>query len=139
MIPDLTSFFADYERAFNAFDVDTILTLYAQWSMAAGPQGNACAQNDSTLRTILAQSYEFYKTLYRRNGIAGTRIAALRQTPIDDCHAMATVTWAMMRPDGSQVLTFDVTYIVQQVGGALTIILFIAPDEMAILHEKGLL
>ena len=141
--PNLERFFEAYADGFNQAlagrpDVAAISGRFADVFIAAGPGGVEAGKNDSDFPQMLEKGFDFYRSI-------GTKRMAVRGIdvmPIDPLHALVTVHWdSEYEPrEGNPVsIAFEVHYLMQAVGGAPRIVVFIAGDEQALLRRHGLL
>ena len=139
----LERFFKSYEEGFNraltdnAPDIMASAAAFADCFVAASPAGVQCGKNDAQFLAAIPQGYEFYRSI----GITSMSIVSLKTTFIDSLHAMVTVTWRSDYINRSGVegsIIFDVTYILQMIGGSFRIFAWITGDEQAELKAHGL-
>ena len=128
--------FADYEKAFDALDIDKQVPLFAETFLSAGPKGTI-AQSRKELTAMAKKAAAFY----RKVGQTGASIVDMKETAISDQYSFVTVHWAAtFEKLGEKPVEFDVTYILQKTDPkAPRIILFIAhQDEEKAMQELGL-
>jgi hypothetical protein len=128
--------FEEYEKAFNALEVEKQAPLFAEHFISAGPKGSI-AQGRDELMQMSRQAAEYYRSV----GQTGAKILSMKETPISDEYTMITVHWgATFRKTGDKPIEFDVSYFVQNTDGNPKIIMFIAhQDEEKAMQELGLL
>lgn len=135
--------FERYERMFNQAlageaDMDEVVSCYATAFVAASPAGVMVGHNDEALKSVMEQGYARYRAI----GTQRMWVIGLRFTPLDGLHGVAHVTWGSLyrRDDDQDVrIDFEVHYLVQDLGGQLSIFGWVSGDEQAVLREHGLL
>ena len=131
----LRVFFDQYAAALSAADAQTIAAAYADQFLAAGPGFHHCMQNDAHFLASL----ESAGRRYRRIGMHIIAPRAYTETPLDRELTLIRIEWQLLRADGSELVSFAVTYVVQAVDGAPKIIFSIAHNEQQRMREKGLI
>lgn len=126
--------FSHYEKAFNNLEVEKQAPFFAEHFISAGPQGSI-AQNREEFIKMAQQSAEFY----RKVGQTSAKILSLTETEISAAYDLVKVHWGVtFEKTGEKLIEFDVSYIVQTIGGEPKIILFIAhQDEQEAMKELG--
>ncbi len=129
-------FFSEYEKAFSELDLKKSAEFFADTFLSAGPNGTITNSKAEFLKEAHKAS-EFYKTV----GQQSAKILTLNETLITDQYSMVKVHWGVtFHKTGSRLIEFDVSHIVQKVGLAPKIILFIAhQDEQKTMQELGLM
>jgi len=130
----LKEFFSRYESAFNAFDSDAIANAFADSCIITTPEDVLLVRNDGQLRTILNRITSRYKAI----GVKSVKVASLTEMQLDPSHSLAKVTWDLLREDGTEIVSFDVTYLVRMTEDGSAIILLMPHNEEQRLREKGL-
>ena len=137
MIKDeaIKQLFAEYEKAFNALDIEKQVPFFAEQFISAGP-GGSIAQNRDEFAKMAHQAAEFYKTI----GQTSARILSADETPISNEYSMVKVHWGVTFDKlGDRLVEFDVSYLVQKTGTGPKILIFIAhQDEEKAMKELGL-
>ncbi|HXG44977.1 MAG TPA: nuclear transport factor 2 family protein [Gemmatimonadales bacterium] len=135
MNEDVRRLFAEYEELFDALDVTGQARLFADSFMSAGPHG-AIAQTKAEFLKMAEQAAAFYKSV----GQTSAKILSIEEIPISDEYSLVRVRWAAtFQKPGTKTVEFDVSYVVQRVGGEPKIILFIThQDERQAMNELGL-
>ena len=131
----LEKLFEEYEQAFNKLDIAAIGQHYADTFISAGPKGSI-ARDKKDFLDWAKQASDMYKSI----GQKSAKILNKKIIPISDEYAMVTVHWGVtFEKTGDEVTEFDVSYIVQQIGNELKIILFIThQDEEEAMKKLGL-
>ena len=131
----LEKLFKDYEHAFDKLDIAAIAEHYADTFISAGPKGTI-ARDKKDFLSWAKQASDLYKSI----GQKSAKILSKKIIPISNEYAMATVHWGVtFEKTGDEVIEFDVSYIVQQIGNDLNIILFIThQDEEEAMKKLGL-
>ncbi len=132
----IKKFFSKYETAFSELDLEKQAGMFADTFLSAGPRGTI-AQSRKEFHEMAEKAAEFYRSV----GQEYVKILSLRETPISNEYSMVKVHWgAKFQKTGDSLIEFDVSYLVQKIGGEMKIILFIAhQDEQKAMEELGLL
>ncbi len=125
----LIKFFEEYEAAFNrslgdAPDIDSVTKAFAD-----------CFIDDHQLRNVIAQGYQFYKSV----GTRQVKIASMDVTPLDEYHSMAKVYYQSIygKKDGEEVsVDFSIIYLIQIIEDEPKIFGYISGDEQKLLKKK---
>lgn len=128
--------FEEYERAFNALDVEKQVPFFAEHFISAGPRGSI-AQSRDEFAKLAHQAVEYYRSV----GQTSARILSMDETVISKEYSMVKVHWgATFKKTGEKVVEFDVTYFIQNPDTNPKIIMFIAhQDEEQAMKDIGLL
>ena len=128
--------FAEYEKAFNALDVEKQVPLFAQHFISAGPGGSIALGRDE-FAMMAKKAAQFYKSV----GQTSAKILSMDETAISSEYSMVKVHWGVtFAKTGNKLIKFDVTYFIQKTGLEPEIIMFIAhQDEERAMKELGLL
>ncbi len=128
--------FAEYEKAFNALEVEKQVPLFAEHFISAGPRGSIALGRDEFARMAI-KAAEFYRSV----GQTSAKILSMDETTISSEYSMVKVHWgATFKKTGNKLIEFDVTYFIQKTGPEPRIIMFIAhQDEEKAMKELGLL
>jgi len=136
MASAIKKLFLDYERAFNALDVEKQVPLFAEHFISAGPRGSIALGRDEFAR-MANKAAQFYKSV----GQTSAKILSMDETAISSEYSMVKVHWgATFKKTGKRLIEFDVTYFIQKIGPEPKIIMFIShQDEEKAMKELGLL
>ncbi len=136
MIDAVKRLFVEYEKAFNALDVEKQVPFFAEHFISAGP-GGSISQGRDEFAKMATKAAEFY----RRIGQTSAKILSMDEIPISNEYSMVKVRWGVtFRKTGNRLIEFDVTYFIQKTGPEPKIIMFIAhQDEEKAMKELGLL
>ncbi len=128
--------FAEYEKAFNALEVEKQLPFFAEHFISAGPRGSIAVGRDEFAK-MASKAAEFYRSV----GQTSAKILSMDETVISREYSMVKVHWGVtFKKTGSKLIEFDVTYFIQKIGPEPKIIMFIAhQDEERAMKELGLL
>lgn len=128
--------FAEYEKAFNALEVERQVPLFAEHFISAGPRGTIALGRDEFAK-MTSQAAEFYRSV----GQTSERILSMEEIPISNEYSMVKVHWGVtFRKTGDKLIEFDVTYFIQETGPDPKIIMFVAhQDEEEAMSKLGLL
>ncbi len=128
--------FVEYEKAFNALDVEKQVPFFAEHFISAGPRGSI-AQGRDEFAKMATKAAEFY----RRIGQTSAKILSMDEIPISNEYSMVKVRWGVtFRKMGNRLIEFDVTYFIQKTSPEPKIIMFIShQDEEKAMKELGLL
>jgi Domain of unknown function (DUF4440) len=128
--------FEEYERAFNALDVEKQVPFFAEHFMSAGPRGSIAINRDEFAKSA-HQAAEYYRSV----GQTSARILSMEETAISKEYSMVKVHWgATFKKTGDRLIEFDVTYFLQNPQSNPKIIMFIAhQDEEQAMKELGLM
>jgi hypothetical protein len=135
MIDAVKKLFAQYEKAFNALEVEKQVPLFAEHFISAGPQGSIALGRDEFAR-MASKAVQFYK----RVGQTSAKILQMDETAISGEYSMIKVHWgATFAKTGKKLIEFDVSYFIQKTGPEPKIIMFIThQDEERAMKELGL-
>jgi hypothetical protein len=131
----LDEFFKAYETAFFAPDTEAIAEAYAYSFMVSSATDVSCITNDHRFRAVLMQAAAFYHSI----GMRSAKILTKTEIPIDNLHRMVDTEWALYREDGSELVRYDVGYLVRNFRTVPEIVFVIARNEEERLREKGLI
>jgi hypothetical protein len=131
---NLKDFFSRYESAFTSSNVGAIAKVFADMCLITTPEEVLLVRNDNELRTIL----NGISSRYRAIGVRSVKIASFTEIELDPYHALAKVQWSLHRNDGTEIVSFDVTYPARMTEDGPEIILLIPHNEEERLREKGL-
>lgn len=135
MIDSVKKLFAEYEKAFNALEVEKQVPFFAEHFISAGPRGSIAVGRDEFAKTANKAA-----ELYRSVGQTSAKIFSIDETPISNEYSMVKVHWGVtFKKTGSRLIEFDVTYFIQKTGPDPKIIMFIAhQDEEKAMKDLGL-
>jgi len=127
--------FADYEKAFQELDLEKNAAFYSGTFISAGPRGSMAQSKKEFMQNAPAAA-DFYK----KTGQASSKILSLTEMPISAHYTMVKVHWGLtFEKTGSEVIEFDISYLVQHTTEEPVIILFIAhEDEEEAMKKLGL-
>ncbi len=136
MTDAIKKLFVEYEKAFNALEVEKQVPLFAEHFISAGPRGSIALGRDEFARMAI-KAAEFYRSV----GQTSAKILSMDETTISSEYSMVNVHWgATFEKTGNKLIEFDVTYFIQKTGPEPKIIMFIAhQDEERAMKELGLL
>ncbi len=128
--------FAEYEKAFNALDVEKQVPFFAEHFISAGPRGSI-AQGRDEFAKMASKAAEFYRSM----GQTSAKILSQEEIPISNEYSMVRIHWGVtFKKTGNRLIEFDVTYFIQKIGPEPKIIMFIAhQDEEKAMKELCLL
>ncbi len=128
--------FAEYEKAFNALDVEKQVPLFAEHFISAGLRGSIALRRDEFAR-MAGEAAKFYRSV----GQTSAKILSMEETAISSEYSMVKVHWGVtFEKTGKKLIEFDVTYFIQKTGPEPRIIMFIThQDEEKAIKELGLL
>jgi hypothetical protein len=128
--------FEEYEKAFNALDVEKQVPFFAEHFISAGPKGSIAGSREEFAK-MAKQAAEYYRVV----GQTGARILGITETPISEEYVLEKVHWGVtFKKTGDRLIEFDVSYLIQNIGGEPKIILFIAhEDEEQAMKNLGLM
>lgn len=102
--------FEEYEKAFNAFEVEKQVPLFAEHFISAGPLGSIALGRDEFAR-MAGKAAQFYRSV----GQTSVKILRMDETAISDEYSMVKVHWgATFAKTGNKLIEFDVTYFIQK-------------------------
>lgn len=135
MIDSTKNLFTEYEKAFNALEVEKQVPLFAEHFISAGPRGSIALGREEFAK-MASKAAEFYRSV----GQTSAKILSMDETPISNEYSMVKVHWGVtFRKIGNRLIEFDVTYFIQKTGPDPKIIMFIAhQDEEKAIKELGL-
>lgn len=135
MTDSIKKLFTEYEKAFNALEVEKQVPFFAEHFISAGPRGSIAVGRDEFAR-MASKAAEFYRSV----GQTSAKILSMDETPISNEYSMVKVHWGVtFKEIGSRLIEFDVTYFIQKTGPDPKIIMFIAhQDEEKAMKELGL-
>ncbi len=127
--------FTEYEKAFNALDVEKQVPLFAEHFISAGPRGSIAQGRDEFAR-MASKAAQFYRSV----GQTSAKILSMDETAISREYSMVKVHWGVtFKKTGNRLIEFDVTYFIQKTGPEPKIIMFIAhQDEEKAMKDLGL-
>jgi len=136
MIDAVKKLFAEYEKAFNALDVEKQVPFFAEHFISAGPRGSIALGRDEFAR-MAGEAAKFYKSI----GQTSAKILSTDETAISSEYSMVKVHWGVtFEKTGSRLIEFDISYFIQKIDTEPKIIMFIAhQDEEKAMKELGLL
>ncbi len=135
MTDSIKKLFTEYEKAFNALEVEKQVPFFAEHFISAGPRGSIAVGRDEFAK-MASKAAEFYRNM----GQTSAKILSMDENPISTEYSMVKVHWGMtFKKTGSRRIEFDVTYFIQKTGPDPKIVMFIAhQDEEKAMKELGL-
>jgi len=131
------SFFAGYEAANSASDVEQTAACYADLFLFGGPQGVQCVKKEDFVK-VLPRRKEFF----RSRGLAHSKIDSLESSVLDSKYALARVTWNMRFERGTSGPVFSqnaASYVLAKNGDRYQIVFQIDHQDLGQrLRELGL-
>lgn len=110
MVDSIKKLFAEYERAFNALEVEKQVLFFAEHFISAGPKGSI-AQGRDEFAKMASKAAEFYRSM----GQTSAKILSMDETAISNEYSMVRVHWGVtFKKTGDRLIEFDVTYFVQK-------------------------
>jgi len=136
MTEAIKKLFAEYEKAFNALDVEKQVPLFAEHFISAGPRGSI-AQGRDEFAKMASEAAKFYRSV----GQTSAKILSMDETAISGEYSMVNIRWGVtFEKTGNKLIEFDVTYFIQKTSPEPKIIMFIAhQDEEKAMKELGLI
>ena len=136
MTEAIKKLFEEYEKAFNALEVEKQVPFFAEHFISAGPRGSI-AQGRDEFAKMAGEAAKFYRSI----GQTSAKILSMVETAISREYSMVKVHWGVtFEKTGNRLIEFDVTYFIQKTGPEPRIIMFIAhEDEEKAMKELGLL
>jgi hypothetical protein len=131
----LRQFFEKYAAAVGMGNFQAIADAFADTFIAAGPKVRAATTNDTLFLATLGEADKFYKQL----GIRVLKLNSYEETQIDLDLLQVKIEWQGLGSDGSEIVKYDTSYIVQTVDNASKILLMYSHNEQSRLREKGLI
>ena len=133
-ISKLDKLFDEYEKHFAQLDFQAIAQHYPDNFISAGPKGSI-AHDKSDFLDKASQASEFYKNI----GQHSARMISKDVIHISNEYCLVTVHWSVkFLQTGDEEIMFDVSYLVQEIGDEMKIILFIShEDEMETMKKLG--
>ncbi|MCE8425414.1 MAG: hypothetical protein J5U17_06505 [Candidatus Methanoperedens sp.] len=136
MESSIKKLFEEYEKAFNALEVEKQVPFFAEHFVSAGPRGSIAHGRDEFAK-MASSAAQFYRSV----GQTSAKILSLDETEISNEYSMVKVHWGVtFKKTKNKLIEFDVTYFIQKTGPEPKIIMFIAhEDEEKAMKELGLL
>ena len=136
MNDDVKKLFEEYEKAFNALEVEKQVPFFAEHFISAGPRGSIAHGREEFAR-MAGEAAKFYRSV----GQTSAKIISMDETVISREYSMVKVHWGVtFVKTGNKLIEFDVTYFIQKTGPEPKIIMFIShQDEEKAMKELGLL
>lgn len=134
-IARLEKLFEEYEKSFATLDLLPIARKYADSFISAGPKGSA-VQHRADFELYAGQAAEYYRSI----GQSSARLISKEILHISNEYCLVTVHWGVTySKTADELIQFDVSYLVQEQGEELKIILFIShEDEEEVIKKLGL-
>jgi hypothetical protein len=99
--------FDRFANAFASFDAAEVAELFATPGVALRKDGSIVAL---TTREDVLRYYQAALDNYHRNGCRSCRWMELEMTPMGNRSTLATVTWDLLREDGSMLTRWRQSY-----------------------------
>lgn len=135
MTAEIKKLFADYEKAFKAFNPKAITKFYDHKFIGADPNGVRVFKNNLLFRLAAGRSAKLYKSL----GMNSVK-SSLTETPISKQYTLVKVHYSVkFKKTGDKAIEFDLSYLVSKIGKKPRIILYIShEDEWKTMKKLGL-
>jgi hypothetical protein len=132
-----TGFFQRYASISIGPAPEKLADFYDASFLAAGPQGVAAFQNDDAFLGWLRQVHQFNA----QTGMTALEAIDVRDTPISNDYALATVRWgARFSKTGEELIEFEISYLLRLTGGGPKVAAYIShEDQEAVMRSRGLL
>jgi len=130
-------FFQNYELLISNDDIPSLVSLFEDVFLAAGPQGAKSVRAED-----FALALPKRKQLFDKLGCQSTALVSLHETVLDDHYALAKTKWRMTfhQPSGNQEVLVDSTFLLNMGRPDPKILLYLAhQDIMQILKDRGIL
>jgi hypothetical protein len=133
----LHKFFTEYAAISLGSEPERLAELYGDGFLVAGPQASAVFKNDEQFLSWLRQVHEFNKAA----GMVSLAVVSISELRLSAQFTIATIQWgATFQETGDDLITFKITYIVQEQGDALKVLGYIShEDQLEAMRERGLL
>lgn len=107
MMKEVKELFVEYEKAFNALDVEKQVPLFAEHFISAGPRGSI-AQSRNEFARMASKAAKFYRSM----GMTSAKILSMEETAISRKYYMVKVHWGTtFAKTGNKMIEFDVIVI----------------------------
>ncbi len=138
MTNEINLFFEAYRQAYLEFNLQKILTFFAEPFMVSSPRGARTANNIDEMTSLLSKLLNRYRNL----GIHTGCINNLKTNEYKSNHIQVEANWTIGDTKNNSLITFDCTYILIQSDNILKILFVMAHDEdkklRALEIERGL-
>lgn len=129
----IAHFFENFAHLSSTNNIPSLVALYADIFLAAGPQGAqpVTAANFAPKR----------KQLFEFLGHTSTTLVAVHETPLDPRYTLVRTQWrfTFARPTGPEDILVDTTFLVDTSTDPFRILLYLAhQDIFAILKDRGI-
>src|SRR3989304_775416 len=125
MLKDVKKLFSEYEKAFNALEVEKQVPLFAEHFISAGPRGSIALGRDEFAR-MASKAPQIYKSGRQTSA----KILMMDETAISREYSMVKMQWGVtFEKTGNKMIKFDVTYFIQKTDPEPKIIMFIAHQD----------
>jgi hypothetical protein len=116
---EVAGFFDDFVEAFTSFSGARIATRYLVPGVAVRADGSVqCLQSRPEIERFFQAAVESY----RSEGCRGIRFTDLAVVPMGGCSVLGTVTWELLREDGSILRHWRQSYNLVRVDGGWQIL-----------------
>ena len=130
---EIEIFFRNFEKYSNLNDADGLASMFADSFLNADHSGTRVVQARD-LRMFIPKRKQVFESI----GYKSTKLVSVNQTKLDDRYILVRAEWRFEfdRDD----VTVPSTYIVENSGGSLKIVFYLAHQNiMAVLKDRGLL
>ncbi len=103
MTDDVRKLFEEYEKAFNALEVEKQVPFFAEHFISAGPKGSI-AQGRDEFAKMAGEAAKFYRSV----GQTSAKILSMDETAISGEYSMVKVHWGVtFEKPGNKMIEFD--------------------------------
>jgi hypothetical protein len=134
--PSVEAFFADYQRASNALDLDAIGGLFHDVFLNLDPNGVTPIPKDRFL-----QALPMREKMFGSIGAAGFDLANLTERPLDDLHTLVETSWTIRyEPDAVSTAPLNLysAFLLRLDGEQWRIVLYLNHQDVAALIRARL-
>jgi hypothetical protein len=118
-------FFTEFERNSNALDLDAIGKQFADVFMSADPKRATALPREAFL-AVLPQREQ----LFAAAGLIGTRLASLRETPLDHVYTLVDTDWIGDLRNGEE-LPLSSTFILRREDQSHVVVFYLNHQDIA--------
>jgi hypothetical protein len=118
-------FFAEFERNGNTHDLDAVAKQFADVFMSADPT-RAVAVPRETFLGALPQRERLFATV----GLTRTRLASIKETPLDDVYTLVDTEWIGDLRSGGE-LHLSSTFILRREGQSHVVVFYLNHQDIA--------
>ena len=116
---EFADFFGGFVKDFSSFDGEVISRRYSVPYLAVSADGSARVYSDSS---AVARYFQDVVDRYYEQGVRSCRYRDLQLTPIGRQCALASVTWDLLRQDGTVQSTWRESYNIHRASSGLRIL-----------------